>query len=212
MERVNRVWLGTIAAAAMVAVGCASKPKPQGPSAVHVPPERTLNSDLVEINFSQQNHKGAVIGRTVYPHHFVPDSSELNMIGERQVDDLIPASLEQPLEINVMRGDASDTLYQARLETVRTRFIRSGVAAERIAFADKLPGGDGISSERTIRLAAQEQKRADQSNRGGGGSYGQSGNGSIRGESGMSGSSGSGGGSSGGGGGSSGGGGGGGGY
>ena len=166
IDRVNRVkWLAPLAAAAMLTAGCSSKPKPQGPSTIHVPPERTLNADIVEMNFSQQIHNGAVIGQTIYPHHFVPHTSELNMIGERQVQALLPRSVDGPVEINVMRGDVSDTLYQARLETVRAAFINSGVAAERIAFADKLPSGDGMSSERAVRLAAQEEKRSEQSAR-----------------------------------------------
>jgi uncharacterized membrane protein YgcG len=161
-------WLRLLplAAAAALAAGCSSGPKPpKAQKIVQVPPESTLNANIVEMSFAQQIREGAVVGRTIYPHHFVPDCGELNLIGERQLEALLPTCFSGPLDVNVMRGDVSDQLYAARLDAVRARFIAAGVATDRIAFADKMPGGEGMSSERVLRLAAQEQKRSDSSNR-----------------------------------------------
>src|SRR5215218_5485431 len=184
VREIRAGWLRLLplAAAAALAAGCSSGPKPaKEQNIVQVPPERTLNENIVEMSFAQQIHDGAVAGRTIYPHHFVPDCGELNLIGERQLEALLPACVSGPLEINVMRGDVSDQIYAARLESVRARFIAAGVATDRIAFADKMPGGDGISSERVVRLAAQQQKRSESSSRDGSSAYDQgSGSGSYR--------------------------------
>ncbi|MGB7159406.1 MAG: hypothetical protein WBD40_15165 [Tepidisphaeraceae bacterium] len=159
------------AAVAALAAGCASGPErqEQPDTIAHIPPERTLNADIVEMSLSQQVRDGAAIGRTIYPHHFVIGGAELNLIGERQLDALLPREADRKVEINVLRGDTPEDLYHARLDVLRKRSLAVGHAADRIAFVDELPDGDGISSERVLRLAAQEQKRSEQGGRGGGG-------------------------------------------
>jgi hypothetical protein len=157
-----------VAASLLLAAGCSSGPKPTEPSTIaRLPEERTLNADIVEMSLSQQVRDGAAEGRTIYPHHFVNGGAELNLIGERQVEALLPQSASDKTEINVLRGDASDDLYRARVETLRKRFLDAGFDQDRIAFVDKLPSGDGISSERVLQIAAQEQQQRQ--GRGGGG-------------------------------------------
>ena len=159
----------TAAAALVLALGCGSKPK-QGPTEIYVPPEGTINKWTLDASFEQQVRNGAARGRTIYPHHFVTGDAALTLVGQRHFNALLPRSDVDQARISVPRGDASDVLYQARLDELRRRFIDAGYDEGRFTLVDALPGGDGISSDRVILLAAREaENTGGQANRRAGG-------------------------------------------
>jgi len=180
--------------ALVLGLGCQSKPKEE-PATVYVPSEGEINKWTVDTSFEHQVRNGAARGRTIYPHHFVIGDAALTLVGQRHFNALLPRSDVDQARISVPRGDASDALYQARLDGLRRRFIEAGYDEQRFALVDALPGGDGISSDRVILLAAQEaQDEGGPANRGSGAS--ESSENSNQGRSTSSGSSRSGGGSS----------------
>ena len=198
------VWAPAVLAS-FVCAGCGSKPRPQEATEVHVPDQRVTNEQTVEMNFRQQARNAAAMGGTVYPHHFVINDAKLTMVGQRQLNALLPRNEIEPVRISVPRGTASDALYEARLQTVRDHFAAAGYGEERLALVDELPGGEGIWSDRVQLLASEEPRpsgtASGRSARTGGrpGSGGERGGGTGGGSSGGGGSRGSGGGSSGGG-------------
>ena len=145
----------SLMAALVLALGCQSKPKEE-PASVYVPSEAEINKWTVDASLEQQVRNGAAKGRTIYPHHFVIGDAALTLVGQRHFNALLPRSDVDQARISVPRGDASDALYQARLAELRRRFIDAGYDEQRFALVDALPGGDGISSDRVILLAAQE--------------------------------------------------------
>jgi hypothetical protein len=158
-----------LATAMVLAAGCQSKPK-VGPASIHVPSEAEVNAHTLDSSFTQQMRNGAAVGRTIYPHHFVVGDAALTLVGQRHFNALLPRSDIDQVRVSVPRGDASDALYQARLDGLRRRFIEAGYDEERFALVDALPGGDGISSDRVLLLAAKEEQNAGgQANRRAGG-------------------------------------------
>jgi hypothetical protein len=194
----RRVWAPAVVAF-FVCAGCGSKPRPPEETEIHVPDQRMTNEQTLEMNFRQQTRNGTAIGGTVYPHHFIINDAKLTMVGQRQVNALLPRNEIEPVRISVPRGTASDALYEARLQTLRDHFAAAGFGEEHLAFVDELPGGDGIWSDR-VMLIATEEPRPSGTASGSGSSWGP---GSGRGSTGGGGSGGSGGNRGGGGGGSS---------
>ena len=88
--------------------------------------------------------------RTLYPYHFEQDSAELNQLGMRTVHVLSMHYRDKSGTISVRAGGASDELYKARLAEVRQRMTDAGVDLARITIEDRLPGGDGISSDQVV--------------------------------------------------------------
>ena len=153
----TRVWAPAVVAL-FICAGCGSKPRPQEATEVHVPDQRMTNEQTVEMNFRQQSRNAAALEATVYPHHFVINDAKLTMVGQRQVNALLPRNEIEPVRISVPRGTASDALYQARLQTLRDHFAAAGYGEERLALVDELPGGDGIWSDRVQLLASEEPR------------------------------------------------------
>jgi hypothetical protein len=87
---------------------------------------------------------------TLYPYHFVSSSAELNDLGLRDLNVLSDHFTKTPGDLNVRRGDASQSLYEARVKTVLDRLAEVGVQGGSVAVKDEMPGGEGISSERVI--------------------------------------------------------------
>jgi hypothetical protein len=174
---------------AVVVGGCSSKPEAE-PTDLYIGPERVENEQIVNMSFEEQARAGAITSRTIYPHHFLPDAPELTLVGQRRFDAMTTHAPGMPIEIQVPRGDASNALYEQRLAALRQHLVADGIDPTLVTFADgKMPGGDGISSDRVNLLAVEEQRNRQQtqgsSRRGGtdssgSGSMGGSGGGNDR--------------------------------
>ncbi len=104
--------------------------------------------------------RAIVAQRTLYPYHFVTDAAELNDLGRRDLRALAKHYREHTGELALWRGDASETLYEARQTTVEEQLLEMGISAEQLIVGDGVPGGDGISSERLIRILSEQEASA----------------------------------------------------
>jgi predicted small secreted protein len=98
---------------------------------------------------------------TLYPYHFLNGSGELNELGARDLSVLTDHFLHSGGDLNVHRGAANETVYEARVKTVLERLSAAGVPAGAVAVKDGLPGGDGISSERVIVILKEKMSKSD---------------------------------------------------
>ncbi len=137
-----------VGAIATTVAGCA-------PQTVTLDEKARLNAMLVRDYHLAADEAAVVRQSTIYPYHFESASARLNELGQRDVSILARrcgvAPGEAPAHISVRRGDTSDTLYRARLQTVRAMFAEAGVSVG-TELADDLPGGDGMRSDRVLEV------------------------------------------------------------
>jgi hypothetical protein len=113
---------------------------------------RDFDAAIVRAHQNDFEAAGVIRQHTIYPYHFVADSSTLNELGRRDVAILAGhyASLQvdqgvPPASMGVRRGDASPALYDARVRAVTAELARGGVPNDRVRIADTVPGGDGMA-------------------------------------------------------------------
>ena len=98
---------------------------------------------------------------TIFPYHFVQNSSELNGLGQRDLQVLAEHYREYPGQLNVRSGGASRDLYRARIETVMAFLRDADVDTAPIGIGDDLPGGDGMPSEQVVLILEEEKGTSD---------------------------------------------------
>ena len=135
--------LVALALAACLLTACQEKPSPYAPD---------LDSRLVQEIESPEITGAIVSEHTLYPYHFVTDSTTLNELGERDLRVLAAHFRDNSGDLNVRRAGASKELYNARVASVLEQLRRHGVAVNRIKVADGLPGGEGMTSERVVKI------------------------------------------------------------
>jgi hypothetical protein len=163
MKRYRAILSAAVAAVALMAGCSSSKPDESKATQLTAPPERDENVAIVRGVFETQSREGNVISRTIYPHHFQHDAADLTIIGRRRLDAMATHAPGMPIEINVPRGEASDALYEQRIAMLRSRLVLDGIDPQLVTFADnKLPSGDGISSDRVNLLAVEERNSRQQ--------------------------------------------------
>jgi len=148
----NGLALTTLALVAL-AIGC------EATNEAKTPPG-SLNAWLVASIQNPQIDNAIIAQHTIYPYHFAPDSAELNELGERDLRVLAEHFTKTPGELNVNQGQAGDELYKARITSVVNGLARAGVDVDRMEIVDKLPGGDGMCTERLVKILEQEGKPA----------------------------------------------------
>jgi len=94
---------------------------------------------------------------TIFPYHFVQNASELNELGQRDLQVLAEHYREYPGRLNVRSGEAPEELYRARIKTVLAFLRDAGVDTAPINVGDDLPGGDDMSSERVVLILEEEK-------------------------------------------------------
>ena len=95
--------------------------------------------------------------RALYPHHFEAYSDGLSQLGRRDLGILSDHLAENPGQLAVKRGSASNELYASRIVTVKSVLKAAGLTEEQIRVSDGSPGGDGVSSDRLIEIFAEEE-------------------------------------------------------
>lgn len=120
--------------------------------AVNLDEDSSLNVWLVK-NVQDAAMRNAIIQQhTLFHYHFVPDSEKLNDLGKIDLTVLADHYRENSGELNVRKGNVKAELYEARLRTVREMLHRAGVNEDRVAISDGFPGGEGMSSERVLKI------------------------------------------------------------
>lgn len=120
-----------------------------------------------------------VAQHTLFPYHFETGSARLNDLGLRDLNVLCDHFAKTPGDLNVRRGPASESLYEARVKTVLDRLAEVGVQGGSVAVKDGLPGGDGISSERVIVILKGKMSSLGSTMDGGGSTSASTGSGVL---------------------------------
>lgn len=111
---------------------------------------RPVNEALLD-GYNLEAMDNAVIRQhTLYAYHFVQHSANLNALGQREASVLAHHYKKNPGPVNLNRGEETDAIYQARVQTLRDWLINGGVDASRITIAEGLPGGDGLSADHVV--------------------------------------------------------------
>jgi hypothetical protein len=97
-------------------------------------------------------NKAIVRQHVIYPYHFTYNSAELNPLGRRDLAVLAEHYRSNPGALSVRRVGAAQALYDQRVVAIMDHLKASGVAIERLTVADLAPDGDGISSERLVKI------------------------------------------------------------
>ena len=112
-----------------------------------------LNNSLAITSFREaQINKAIIVQRTLYPYHFVTDTAELTKLGHRDLAVLAGYYSKHSGTINVRRGDATQVLYDQRVAAIIESLVAKGVAQGQLTVVDRFPAGDGIPSERVVKI------------------------------------------------------------
>jgi hypothetical protein len=117
-----------------------------------------LNSGLIE-SYSDISIKNAIISQhTLFPYHFVNNSSQLNELGDNDLIILIEHFMKNPGRLNIRQGEVSDEIYQARINLVLEKMKDAGIDRRKINVSDNMPGGSGMSSENVLVILENDSK------------------------------------------------------
>lgn len=113
--------------------------------------------------------RAIIAQHTLYPYHFVINSAKLNPLGERDLRVLAEHLKVNPGPLNLCRGKASSDLYQARVKAVVHSLGQAGVDVDRVEIADRLPGGEGMTSDRVRDALSADSSGSNTAGDGSGG-------------------------------------------
>ena len=119
------------------------------------PQESSLNAWTIETHFDQQSDVAIIRQRTVFPHHFVDSTAQLNELGRDQVRVLARHFKRYPGSVNIRHDGDDPVLLEARVESVRSVMAETGVAVDLVS--NGVTGGDGITSDRVLVILSQEE-------------------------------------------------------
>lgn len=105
-------------------------------------------------------NRALVVQAAVFPYHFTTRTAELNELGRRDLDILARHYVRHAGQLSVRRGDADETLYQARVDAVLAALSRNGVGRGQITVTDAWPGGQGMASQRLLVIMADPTQAA----------------------------------------------------
>jgi hypothetical protein len=114
---------------------------------------REVNTRIVQSLNNAAIRKAVIRQHTLYPYHFVPDCSQLNELGERELEVLAEYYCRHPGTLNIRRSDTDMSLYEGRVSTVRDRLAAAGVVVGRMTFRDGMAGGDGRPAAEVIAIS-----------------------------------------------------------
>jgi hypothetical protein len=155
--------IAALAILCLAGFGCSSQNKQQSKADKDADQPRQ-DRLLVRMALAQNVYNGIATERAVYSTDFDPGSAELNELGTRRIKTLIDAAAGGSGEIVVLRGDAADDLYTARVTTVRQQIADAGAKLERVSVVKGAMVGGGVtSSDRTVlgynkMLASYQEK------------------------------------------------------
>lgn len=118
-----------------------------------------VDQRLVTWHYDTAISNAVIRQHTLFPYQFMPQSSELNELGARDLGILAAYFKDRPGTINVRRGSAPADLYEGRVAAVRRGLEQGGVQPGRVAIREGLPGGDGIPGESVIAILESESPR-----------------------------------------------------
>lgn len=111
---------------------------------------RLENTERIQA-FSDDAATEAVLRqKAVFSHHFVPDTAQLNTLGEKELLILSNHYARYGGDLSVRQGDATEELYELRIGTVRHFLSEHGAIIDNVEIIDSYPSGDGMASYRLL--------------------------------------------------------------
>ena len=95
---------------------------------------------------------------TLYPYHFINNSHQLNELGHKDLSILIDRFKQYPGHLNVQQGDTLSSVYQARVAYVYRQLENAGIDMMKVAIADEMPGGSGMSTDDVVEIQQADRK------------------------------------------------------
>jgi hypothetical protein len=142
---------------ALLALGACAR----GGGSVRVDDQRQSFNRWTLQTLDDESISNAIVAQsTLYAYHFAGGAAELNDLGQRDLKVLAGHYSRYPGAINVRRGAESEELYNARVQAVSTRLASLGVPATSIEINDGMPGGDGIASDRAVKVLERTYQAA----------------------------------------------------
>jgi hypothetical protein len=111
-----------------------------------------VNRWTIETTDDESVANAVIAQHTLYPYHFLANGADLNELGERDVKILAKHYSRYPGEINLRRGSEETGMYEARIQSVTAMLTSLGVDKGGLRIVDKVPGGDGVASERAVMI------------------------------------------------------------
>ncbi len=111
-----------------------------------------INAELVNALNDTAMRNAIISQHTIFPYHFGENSDKLNELGERDLAVLAGHFKDNPGQLNVCRDNTTENLYQARVNFVVNRLKETGVEIGRISVSDGIPGGQGMPSEKVLKI------------------------------------------------------------
>jgi hypothetical protein len=155
----SRIAVPALACAAFLGAACTPKP-PAEVDRVRIDDRLLEPSDrqFASQPFDDQARASVVRQHTIFDYQFVSGSDALTALGARDLGYLADAMRLGGGTIAVRRGQASSSLYDARLLVVRRALAARGIDPERIALSDGLAGGVGVESGEALLIREQVRK------------------------------------------------------
>ena len=117
-----------------------------------------VNKEIVNALNNIGIENAIIAQHTLFPYHFVKNSAELNELGQKDLASLAKHFSRCPGDLNVRKADTPADIYQVRVNLVIDRLKKAGVPAEQIRIVDGMPGGDGMVSERVVKILDKADK------------------------------------------------------
>lgn len=145
-----KAWIPLIAAGLLLSACASSYEK----ASREWPEERrtTMNQWIASQYHAEATRHGVIAQHTLYSHHFVASSDQLNELGERDAAILAAHYRHNPGVLNVRRGNADDALYESRVSAARAALEAGGVDLARVHVADGPAGGHGMAGDFVITI------------------------------------------------------------
>ena len=143
---------------AILAAGCAPQAEVSGESRETA----AMNAWSVESYTDDMIHQAIIRQRTLYPYHFVEDSSQLNELGTRDLDVLMGhfRTQQAPVRLNVPADGRDEALHRARVDGVRELLAANGFDVRQETVADEAPGGQGMQTGQYLLVVRGSTRHA----------------------------------------------------
>jgi hypothetical protein len=152
---------GIVTTLSLLAAACSSiGPPVKGPHQLDYNQLQEANRWSVQWVQDEAAHNAVIRQHTVFPHHFVDGSPQLNSHGARDLAVLGRHLARYQGQVNVRQGVADAALYGARVEAVRSALEQHGVAAATLPIGDAPPGGDGATADRVLLVLQKEKQES----------------------------------------------------
>jgi hypothetical protein len=139
----------------VVVTGCGPEAKRREPPSNDV---QAVNAMFLN-SFNDSAINGAIITQhTLYPYHFEAGGAALNELGRHDLRILAAHFKDNPGQLNIRRGDVAQALYDTRVAEVNKALVDGGVAKGRVSIVNSLPGGEGASADRVLKILDRESK------------------------------------------------------